>query len=67
MKLTKEQFTESYCKKLTPEFKAKVLEEFIALPCHCGEPSCEGWAMVENDEFLIRVHNKLYGEQPIEI
>jgi len=67
MKLTKEQFTENYCKKLSPEFKAKVLERSIALPCHCGGSSCKGWAMVENDEFCISVHNELYGEQPIEV
>ena len=31
-------------------------EEFIVLPCNCGEDSCHGWAKVINDEFCIETH-----------
>ena len=34
----------------------------IALKCTCGEPECEGWAMVSDDPTSISEHKRLYGE-----
>lgn len=31
----------------------------IAMPCHCGEPSCRGWAMIDDNERSIKNHLEL--------
>lgn len=59
--MTKDEFISGYCKRsgLTWDWLSK---HEVALPCACGEESCEGWAMVSNDGESIKAHLDLYGE-----
>lgn len=36
-------------------------EEWVSLPCDCGEDRCKGWAVISNDDLSIRTHLELYG------
>lgn len=57
--MTKEEFVAQYCKRsgVTKEFIGQYKD---ALPCACGDESCEGWAMVGRDPGSIKVHMELY-------
>lgn len=43
--MTKEEFIAGYCERSKIPWET-LSEWMVALPCFCGEPSCEGWAMV---------------------
>lgn len=57
--MTQKEFEEKYCNKshITVEEYRKY---FVTLPCHCGDPSCKGWACVCNSINSIKVHRELY-------
>lgn len=48
-------FEEAYAKRsgVTVEW---LRQHRIALPCQCGEPDCEGWAMVSRAPHMIEAH-----------
>jgi hypothetical protein len=53
--MTKDEFIDYYCRN-----SQWVREQFekhrVALPCYCGDDSCQGWASVTNDPDLIEEH-----------
>jgi len=54
-----EAFTESYRQR--SEIDAETLNIYlVALPCHCGQGGCAGWAMVSRNADSIRLHGELY-------
>lgn len=57
--MTKKEFEEGYCNKshITVE---EYMKYFVTLPCHCGDPSCKGWACVSNSKNSIKAHCELY-------
>lgn len=59
--MTKETFIKQYCKN-SQISKEEFEHYFIALPCNCGEKECNGWAAVQNTNFAIKKHNKLYNK-----
>lgn len=59
--MTKEEFINQYCKdsKITTE---ELLKYSVVLPCNCDYDACQGWAVIRNDERLIKFHNELYSK-----
>jgi hypothetical protein len=57
--MTKEEFELGYIERseITKEFYDN---NFITLPCKCGNESCSGWACVSNNERMIKIHNDLH-------
>ena len=58
--MEKEDFIREYCER-SGESEEELIKYEVALPCHCGEPGCKGWAMVTNTPLAIRAHQSLYG------
>lgn len=58
--MERQEFIDGYCKRSGVTW-GDLSRRFVALPCHCGEASCEGWAMVTNDPENIALHNQVYG------
>lgn len=68
--MTREEFSDGYVKRSGIEqyrtatgFKIGERAK-IALPCACGQGSCEGWAFVADDPESIKIHNQLYAPRP---
>ncbi|HWE75049.1 MAG TPA: hypothetical protein VG328_17950 [Stellaceae bacterium] len=68
--MTRDEFIDGFMKRSNIDPAMRTDEGFflgkyerIALPCHCGEPECDGWAMVPKDAESIDLHNRLYGHQ----
>lgn len=57
--MTREEFIAGYCEcsNVTWEWLSQRRD---ARPCHCGEPGCEGWAMVSRDPEMLAIHRQLY-------
>jgi len=59
------KFEKDYCEK--SEISINYYnEEFVTLPCNCGQKDCNGWACVSNNKRSIENHTRLYapkGEQ----
>jgi hypothetical protein len=69
--MTKDEFIDGYIKYnglsaecRTADGVATPLSRLVALPCACGEPVCEGWAMVADQPHHIAFHNRNYGPRP---
>ena len=47
--MTQQEFIDAYCARggVTWEWLSTRRD---AVPCDCGEPGCDGWAMVPKDE-----------------
>ncbi|WP_195618684.1 hypothetical protein [Clostridium paraputrificum] len=59
-KISKEEFEKRYCKEsdLTLE---EYHNNFVTLPCSCEYEYCEGWACVENNPLIIKLHKRANG------
>ena len=54
--MTRDEFIDGYCARSNIT-RAQMKEfGFMAVPCDCGEESCQGWAMIHND-------NPVYGTE----
>lgn len=55
--ISREDFIAAYCARsgISPEL---LMQHEVVLPCRCGEPICEGWAVIPNDLRLIEHHEK---------
>jgi len=60
--MTKEEFIEGYCRRSNITWDV-LKDHLVALPCRCGDSSCDGWSMVNKDPFCVRVYQELYGER----
>jgi hypothetical protein len=58
----KREFIDGYCQKSGIPW-LELSQWLNALPCNCGDESCEGWAMVSRDQFAIKTHTELYGKE----
>lgn len=57
--MTKAQFIDRYV--AASDISREEFDEwFVALPCACGDETCEGWAAVSNDPFHIKMHAQMY-------
>lgn len=57
--ISKQEFEMQYCSNSgisLQEYK----ENFITLPCKCGDKNCLGWACVCDNKISIKNHIKLY-------
>lgn len=66
--MTRDEFIDGYMarSKLSPDLRTSVgytFKNFVyeALPCACGDSSCDGWAMVSTE--LKDTHMQLYAPQ----
>ena len=57
--LTKEEFEKNYCEKSNIT-EAEYHENFVTLPCSCGDSLCKGWACVVKNARSIKAHRDLY-------
>ena len=73
--MTKEEFIAGYVERSrpgTPSIEATKDgcrargNEWLALPCHCGEDVCDGWAMIRDDAESIADHLRFHGRAPDE-
>lgn len=53
--MTEQEFIERYCERSGVTWE-DLSRHRVALPCKCGDDSCEGWAMVRNDTQSILEH-----------
>lgn len=60
--ITKDEFITQYCERSRIPWD-ELSKFFVALPCACGDETCEGWAMVRNAPYDIGVHESLYGSR----
>ena len=58
--MTKEEFIVGYCER-SKLSRATFDRRLVALPCCCGDGSCQGWAAVTNEAEAQATHNELYG------
>ena len=58
-KITKDEFESKYIQrsKITRVFYN---EDYITLPCDCGEKDCEGWASISKEPENVCDHIKFY-------
>src|SRR4029077_12503361 len=68
--MTRDQFIHDYLRNSGLPFRCKTVTGLrigkrsrVALPCACGEESCRGWAMINDDPADIADHNRFYGRQ----
>jgi hypothetical protein len=66
--MTKDEFIDSYMKRSDLNKTYRTQEGFkigeygsVALPCFCGDPICDGWAMVSDNPESIKTHKQFYG------
>lgn len=57
--MSKEEFTKYYCENSNIS-KEDLLKSQVVLKCKCGDESCKGWAVVSNNQYAIKAHNKFY-------
>ncbi len=59
--MTQSEFIKSYCKR--SDIAEQVLNDNdqIAMPCHCNQGSCGGWAMV--NIISLQAHLDLYVQE----
>jgi hypothetical protein len=57
--MTRDEFIAGYCERSGVTWD-ELSEYLVALQCACGDESCEGWAMVSNNELSIQTHMQLY-------
>lgn len=57
--MTKDEFIDAYCQRSKVP-RERLMARIVALPCACGDESCEGWAMVPNDQMAIDWHMRKY-------
>ena len=57
--MTKDDFIGGYCERSRLPW-AEISNYLTALPCACGDESCDGWAMVSKNEHSISTHMYLY-------
>ena len=57
--MSKEEFEANYINLsgITQEFYDN---NFVTMPCNCGDDACEGFACVSNNELSIKAHLDLY-------
>ena len=58
--MLREEFEKQYCKNSDMAIE-EYRENFVTLPCKCGEEGCNGWACVCNSPLNIKTHKRLYG------
>jgi hypothetical protein len=67
--MTKDEFIDIYMERsrLNPVYRTQDGFKIgdhpgnVALPCFCGDPICDGWAMVSNYPDSIETHKQFYG------
>lgn len=60
--MTKDEFIDAYCQRsMVP--RERLMARRVALPCGCGDESCDGWAMVSNDPLSVETHMRLYAPE----
>ncbi len=60
--MTANEFLDMWCEKRKMS-RAEALEDFVVLPCSCGDLHCKAWAMVPNDEVAIKDHIETGGKE----
>jgi hypothetical protein len=59
--ITKAEFTRQYCER-SKISETELLGRRVILRCHCGDPTCQGWACVPLD--MVEWHKKTDGRKP---
>ena len=58
--MTQTEFINQYCEKSNvTEKELNDLGQF-AMPCHCEDAGCEGWAMIRDGKEGLKAHFDLY-------
>lgn len=57
--ITQREFIDGYCSRSGVTL-AWFNENYVALPCDCGEQGCNGWAAIHNTPEMVDMHNSLY-------
>lgn len=53
--MTRQEFIDRYCARSGVQWDW-LSRHRVALPCACGDDTCEGWVMVRNDTQSILAH-----------
>ena len=59
--MTKDDFINRYALN-SGMLPKEILKDNVALPCHCNQDGCKGWAMVSNNPLSIKCHNDINGD-----